>query len=187
MSRPEKDHGTQLRAFSLLLRSHPEHAARGVRLVMLGGARNEADHARVASLQALADSLDLTSRVSIHVNASYPDMLSLLSRASAGLHTMVDEHFGISVVELMAAGVVPVAHASAGPLLDIVVPVDGEKTGFLANDDQSFADGMHAVLSTDEGEVLRMRERGRRHAVDAFNEDVFKKTWDQSGWKEWIV
>lgn len=42
---------------------------------------------------------------------------------------MVDEHFGINVVEFMAAGAIPVAHASAGPLLDIVVPMDGQPTG----------------------------------------------------------
>lgn len=87
--------------------------------------------------------------VEFMINASYPAMLSYLERASVGLHTMVDEHFGISVVEFMvcshyygslhtnwlmlliqAAGVIPVAHASAGPLLDIIVPVNGEPTGF---------------------------------------------------------
>lgn len=74
-------------------------------------------------------------------------MLGWLARASVGLSTMVDEHFGINVVEFMvcifcvspfsldgscrpqAAGVIPVAHASAGPLNDIVVPVDGQPTG----------------------------------------------------------
>jgi alpha-1,2-mannosyltransferase len=30
---------------------------------------------------------------------------------------------------VQAAGVIPVAHASAGPLLDIVTPVDGQPTG----------------------------------------------------------
>jgi alpha-1,2-mannosyltransferase len=57
---------------------------------------------------------------------------------------MIDEHFGISVVEFMvghvsrivwmlttlqAAGLIPLVHASAGPLLDIVVPQNGEITG----------------------------------------------------------
>ena len=56
-------------------------------------------------------------------------MLGWLARASVGLSTMADEHFGISVVEFMAAGVVPVVHASGGPLCDIVVPVGGEPTG----------------------------------------------------------
>lgn len=56
-------------------------------------------------------------------------MLSWLARASVGMNTMVDEHFGINVVEFLAAGVIPVVHASAGPLKDIVVPYKNQPTG----------------------------------------------------------
>ena len=35
------------------------------------------------------------------------------------LNAMWNEHFGIGVVEYLSAGVVPIVHASAGPLLDI--------------------------------------------------------------------
>jgi hypothetical protein len=42
---------------------------------------------------------------------------------------MWNEHFGIGVVEYMAAGLVPVAHNSAGPKLDIVTEYDGKPTG----------------------------------------------------------
>lgn len=35
------------------------------------------------------------------VNAPYPRILELLGEASIGLNTMVDEHFGINVVEFM--------------------------------------------------------------------------------------
>lgn len=38
------------------------------------------------------------------MNASFDELRLLLGDAVAGLHTMVDEHFGISVVEYMAAG-----------------------------------------------------------------------------------
>jgi alpha-1,2-mannosyltransferase len=80
------------------------------------------------------------------VNAPYPVVLDWLSKASIGLSTMIDEHFGINVVEFMvnknpaipklsllnlrqAAGVIPVSHASGGPLNDIIVPFNGERTG----------------------------------------------------------
>jgi hypothetical protein len=36
------------------------------------------------------------------------DLVKLLGGAIAGLHSMVDEHFGISVVEYMAAGAIPI-------------------------------------------------------------------------------
>ncbi|CAI5987253.1 unnamed protein product [Closterium sp. NIES-65] len=50
------------------------------------------------------------------------ELQQLLGGATCGIHTMWDEHFGISVVEYMAAGAVPIAHNSAGPKMDIVVP-----------------------------------------------------------------
>ena len=56
------------------------------------------------------------------------ELLEYLSKAKVGVHTMWNEHFGIGVVEFMAAGVLTIAHNSGGPKLDIVVP----QTGWLA-------------------------------------------------------
>ena len=56
------------------------------------------------------------------VGAPRPVLAAALGAAAAGLHAMVDEHFGISVVEYMSAGAVPIAHASGGPASDIVLP-----------------------------------------------------------------
>jgi alpha-1,2-mannosyltransferase len=43
----------------------------------------------------------LKAHVEFVLNAPYPDMLAWLGRASVGLNTMLDEHFGINVVEFM--------------------------------------------------------------------------------------
>lgn len=45
-----------------------------------------------------------------------------MKKSLVGLHTMWNEHFGISIVELMAAGLIAVAHDSGGPSMDIVSP-----------------------------------------------------------------
>ncbi|KAJ3518162.1 hypothetical protein NLJ89_g20 [Agrocybe chaxingu] len=130
--RPEKDHRTQLYAFQRLLHDHPEYAQQGdrhVQLVLVGGSRNEGDSRRVEELRQLARTLSIDDHVEFVVNASYPSVLEWLSQASIGLSTMVDEHFGINIVEFMAAGAIPVAHASGGPLEDIIVPFNGERTG----------------------------------------------------------
>lgn len=42
--------------------------------------------------------------IQFYKNAPYSQILDLLEQSVAGLNTMVDEHFGISVVEYMAAG-----------------------------------------------------------------------------------
>jgi alpha-1,2-mannosyltransferase len=185
--RPEKDHPAQLRAFAQLLADHPTYTSgsSSAKLFLLGGARNADDHARVQSLRDLAEELKITPHVQFIVNASYPEMLGWLAVASIGLSTMVDEHFGINVVEFMAAGVIPVTHASGGPLHDIVVPLDGEATGFHARDPQSFANAMHAVLSMDKSEEQAMRIRARTWAVRAFAEERFVEGWE-AAWKGWV-
>ena len=65
--RPEKDHSTQLRAYSRLLREHPEYAdgTRETKLVLVGSSRNDEDERRIQQLTALAAELDI--QVSSHV------------------------------------------------------------------------------------------------------------------------
>jgi alpha-1,2-mannosyltransferase len=46
---------------------------------------------------------------------------------------MWNEHFGISIVEMMAAGLVVVAHNSGGPKDDIVDTTDSLRTGLYFN------------------------------------------------------
>ncbi|KAH9932777.1 mannosyltransferase [Epithele typhae] len=187
--RPEKDHPVQLRSLHSLLGQHPEYRGEGpsaAKLVMVGGSRNAGDAARVESLRALAKELGIEDQVQFVVNAPFPEMLSLLSRASVGLNTMVEEHFGINVVEFMAAGAIPVAHASGGPLLDIVVPYNGERTGFHANSPESFAEAFHTVFTLPPEADLAMRHRARTWAVQKFSEAEFEKGWNASGWRKWL-
>ena len=109
--RPEKDHPAQLYAFHKLLELYPEYRGSGpsaVRLVLVGGSRNVGDATRVENLHMLARELGINDQVQFVVNASYPDVLNWLSRASIGLSTMVDEHFGINVVEFMVCRIVAI-------------------------------------------------------------------------------
>jgi hypothetical protein len=64
--RPEKEHSTQLHSFKLLLENHPElrSGPAGVKLVLVGGSRNEEDKARVDGLKKLAEDLNVSVRTS---------------------------------------------------------------------------------------------------------------------------
>ncbi|KIY69521.1 glycosyltransferase family 4 protein [Cylindrobasidium torrendii FP15055 ss-10] len=179
--RPEKNHAAQLQALAALLKQHPSTPAK---FVLLGGARNDDDLQRVDTLRLLARNLGVEDHVEFVVNASYAEVLEWLAKSSVGLSTMVDEHFGINVVELMAAGVIPVSHASGGPLHDIIVSFEGKPTGYHARTPEEFADAIHIALTLPEDEAQEMRQRARTWAVQAFSEDEFERTWNTSGWRD---
>lgn len=120
---------------------------------------NPGDEARVAELHRLTTELGLQNDVEVLTNVPYDVLLQQLATATAGIHTMRDEHFGIGVVEFMAAGVVAVAHNSAGPRMDIVrVNSNGQATGFLAATQEEYADALGQVfsLSTKEREAMQV-------------------------------
>ena len=48
--------------------------------------------------------LNVSDCVEFRVNVAFEDLKAELAQASVGLHTMWNEHFGIALVELMAAG-----------------------------------------------------------------------------------
>jgi len=184
--RPEKDHAAQLRAVHELFSQHPEYRSRPVKLVLIGGARGDEDGARVVSLRSLAGELEISDNVEFIVNASHEVVLSYLARASIGLSTMVDEHFGINVVEFMAAGMLPITHASGGPLNDIVVPFNGDATGYHATSSETFAIALNQALSMPPDSVLAMRNRARAWAVHQFSREGFERDWEASGWRDFV-
>lgn len=57
----------------------------------------------------------VTHRVQVAVNVPRQKILSILKRAKIFLHPAEGEHFGVSIVEAMASGCIPVVHNSGGP------------------------------------------------------------------------
>ena len=53
--------------------------------------------------------------VDLRTDVTRDDLSVLLGKAKIYLHSMIGEHFGISVIEAMAAGCIPVVHNSGGP------------------------------------------------------------------------
>ena len=101
-----------------------------------------------------------------------------------------DEHFGISIVEMMAAGVVVVAHRSGGPKQDILVPLshcDGEvctfeKVGYLAETPEEYAECLGKALdqlqsgSSDAASYasyVNMQRAARQSTTERFSDDAF--------------
>jgi alpha-1,2-mannosyltransferase len=171
--RPEKDHPLQLRAFAAFKRSD-ETAFSDVILQLVGGVRDEGDKARVDSLKALATELGIANSVEFHVNLPYPKLRAMLGQATCSLHTMWNEHFGIVVVESMAAGCVTIAHRSGGPLSDIIK--HGE-TGFLASTDQEYAQALINIFTSRKSSKADIEAIAKRGRIESrrFSEEIFQQ------------
>ncbi|XP_076159076.1 GDP-Man:Man(3)GlcNAc(2)-PP-Dol alpha-1,2-mannosyltransferase [Alosa pseudoharengus] len=176
--RPEKDHRLQIRAFRKLLerRAGKPGGREAVKLVLVGGCRNQDDEERVLMLRGLCQELGVADRVDFKLNIPFEDLKKELTEATVGLHTMWNEHFGIGVVECMAAGTVILAHKSGGPKLDIVVPYEGGQTGFLADDEDGYADAMERILSLTAAERMEIRRRARQ-SVARFSDQEFEASF----------
>lgn len=77
------------------------------------------------------------------------------------------------VVEIMAAGAVVLAHNSGGPKLDIVVDYEGSKTGFLADDVDSYAAAMETIFKLTPSQRLDIINNARQ-SVTRFSEEQFE-------------
>ncbi|KAG1347869.1 hypothetical protein COCNU_06G016980 [Cocos nucifera] len=172
--RPEKAHAVQLEAFSLAVQRLDNNLPRP-KLQFVGSCRNKEDQARLKKLKDRSRELNMDDYVEFHQDVMYRELVRLLGGAVAGLHAMIDEHFGISVVEYMAAGAIPIAHNSAGPKMDIVREEDGHQTGFLASDKEEYADAILKILKMPETERLAIaaaaRKRAQRFSEQKFYED----------------
>ncbi|GAB2215601.1 hypothetical protein Droror1_Dr00019990 [Drosera rotundifolia] len=169
--RPEKAHSLQIQAFARALSKFDEGLAKA-KLQLVGSCRNKADEERLEKLKELAIELKVEKDVDFHKNIAYRDLMRLLGGATAGIHSMTDEHFGISVVEYMAAGAIPIAHNSAGPKMDIVLDEDSQQTGFLARTEEEYADAILEILRMPESKRLKVAAAARKRAA-RFSEQRF--------------
>jgi len=85
---------------------------------------------------------------------------------------MWNEHFGISVVEGLAAGCIMVAHNSGGPKSDIIGGYDGHTCGFLASGKEDYAGKIVSILKMSKDERSKVRSAARKSA-DRFSNEQF--------------
>lgn len=126
--RPEKNHQLILQSFAEFVKTGTP-SAKEAKLVLLGSVRDDNDSRRVYKLRLLVNELHIKDQVIFQLDAPWSEILQWLGKAFVGVNGMWNEHFGIGVVEYLAAGLIPVVHNSGGPKLDIVTEVDGQPTG----------------------------------------------------------
>eukprot|EP00514_Thraustochytrium_sp_LLF1b_P001322 CAMPEP_0184519964 /NCGR_PEP_ID=MMETSP0198_2-20121128/6909_1 /TAXON_ID=1112570 /ORGANISM="Thraustochytrium sp., Strain LLF1b" /LENGTH=183 /DNA_ID=CAMNT_0026910519 /DNA_START=273 /DNA_END=824 /DNA_ORIENTATION=- len=143
-------------------------------LHMYGSCRDAEDEARIEELREFSKLHGVANVVKFKVNVPFPQLKQALGTALLGIHTMWNEHFGIAPVEMIAAGVILIAHDSGGPKMDIIK--DGE-TGYLANSAQTYGKVLLDVLSIyDSGDPDNRLQNMRKAAtcsMDRFAQENF--------------
>jgi len=138
------------------------------KFVMIGATRqpNYVRHLRMKAVE-----MGISDRVIIVPNVDESLKTSLMRRAKLYLHTTKFEHFGISIVEAMASGLVPIVHRSGGPWMDILEEKQGV-FGYAYNDADEAAHVIAELVLNDNMRIEIARRALRRAWV--FNEDLFK-------------
>jgi glycosyltransferase involved in cell wall biosynthesis len=93
--------------------------AKNARFVVIGKT-NEYSFGTLQNIKDYITALGVEDRVTLLKDLPFEELLVVLSKAKVYLHVMPCDHFGISVVEAMASGCVPVVHRSGGPWTDIL-------------------------------------------------------------------
>lgn len=174
--RPEKDHAMQIRTMFELRKIIPENKWATIKLVLVGGSRNFEDNRRINELQDLCKHLAVENNVEFKINIPYNELKREMSESLIGLHTMWNEHFGIAVVEMLAAGLITIAHRSGGPLMDIIDETEEFKTGFLAVHDVEYAENIANILNMSNSVLQGIQERARS-SVQRFSDKCFESDW----------
>lgn len=99
-----------------------------------------------------------------------------MKESSIGLHTMWNEHFGISIVEMLAAGLLVIAHNSGGPAMDIIPSTTGpNQIGYLAATEIEYSKCMKDAIDMLDNEetCLAIRSRGRE-STKQYSDEIFE-------------
>ena len=112
-------------------------------------------------LRHLIDRYDLGDYVTIEANVSFSRLLDLMRESKVYFHPLLGEPFGISTVEAMSAGLIP------------VVPNIGGHTEFvpLKYQFRTFGEGVEAVssaLKASNSERMLISDSVKRYSVDSF-------------------
>lgn len=148
-----------------LIAKHSEHAE----FVIMGKA-GEYSSPTLTSLSESIRKLRVEDRIKLLKNVPFATLAEKLKEAKVYLHMMPHDHFGISLVEAMASGCVPVVHKSGGPWIDILDRQQGT-FGFSFTTASEAAKCIDALV-TDEDLRSKIALRGSQRAWK-FDRTVF--------------
>jgi glycosyltransferase involved in cell wall biosynthesis len=135
------------------------------------GPGSSASKETIDKIQRSIAGLSLEDRVTLLTNQPFSKLFELLSVAKVFLRTLHNEPFGISIVEAMAAGCVPVVPRDGGPWLDILDSSQGKYGYSYATLDEA-ADCIRILLQNDQlrNEVSKRAQKRAENFESSFFE-----------------
>ena len=117
-------------------------------------------------LQQMIETYRLSQTISLTPNASNEELIDSMSKSTIYLHTMIGEHFGVSIVEAMAAGLVPIVPSYGG--CSEIVP-----SGYQYHTLQEAADyiAKNAKIADDE-KRMQMHDIAKQFSPDNFRKGM---------------
>ena len=113
--------------------------------------------------------------IRLQPNTTFEELHSLRMKSKVYLHPMPHEHFGISIVEAMASGCIPVVHRSGGPWYDILEHKEIYGYAYSSIDEaimkikMLFNDPKHYIEK-----ALLALERSKAFTYEKFSERLYK-------------
>ncbi len=135
------------------------------------GSTTHASQRILASLKEKIRVYSLEDRVELLPNAAKSTVEKILSEARVYIHLMRNEPFGISVVEAMAAGCIPIIHRSGGAWYDVL----GCRQGYYGYGYESYSEIPRYMRAMEDDRLYveisrRARERARIFDTRFFRE-----------------
>jgi alpha-1,2-mannosyltransferase len=173
--RPEKNQRMQIRILSTLKKKLGVYPGLDdLELHLIGGVRNPDDQKIFDDLNNYARQLGVQQYVKFLKNGTTEQITEEFSKAKIGIHTMIDEHFGITLIEMMAAGLIVVTHNSAGAKNDILINEGESKPGFLVNNENEYVAQIEEILiryNEIKGQMISCStQRAEKFSDEAFKE-----------------
>jgi glycosyltransferase involved in cell wall biosynthesis len=133
------------------------------KFIIIGNRQNQEVQSK---LSRLIRDLNVDNKVKIITDVSKDQLREILLNSKVYLHSAINEHFGISIIEAMACGCVPVVHDSGGPR-EFVPP----HLRYL-NTEEAAAKIEQAISDWSPENAQRMHDIASRFSQDAFSEKL---------------
>ena len=113
---------------------------------IIGFLRTNEDQQYLDYLIEYSKRLGVEKNVKFLVNKTIEEIKEEFSKAKIGINTMKENHFSISLIEMMAAGLIVIAHNSGGAKDDLLKDDGVIKPGFLVKNENEYIAQIEEIL-----------------------------------------